>query len=202
VPVVGPGFNFPTANSVADDFSLPQLINALGQDIGGLVIVANLTGPDCGPNNTPTTCTIDTTLSRQVVTAPFASTVSVPGPTIGQRVPSIASACTGSLKDAAGLLEEANMRLTTLISILIRSTAPTSADSIYLPILNMGLDGLQVEARTMSKPSEGCPKGREEDTKCETTAISIKLQPYLAEFGILIHENQDFQRKSTRGALI
>ena len=108
----------------------------------------------------------------------------------------------GSLKDPAGLFEEADMRLTALISILILSTAPTSADSIYLPILNMGLDGLQVEARTMSKPSEGCPKGREEDTKCETTAISIKLQPYLAEFGILIHENQDFQRKSTRGALI
>jgi hypothetical protein len=84
---VGPGFNFPTANSVADDFSLPQLTNALGQDIGGLVIVANLTGPNCGPNNAPTTCTIDTALSRQVVTAPFASTVSGPGPTIGQGVP-------------------------------------------------------------------------------------------------------------------
>ena len=36
MPVVGPGFNFPTANSVADDFSLPQLTNALGQGIGGL----------------------------------------------------------------------------------------------------------------------------------------------------------------------
>jgi hypothetical protein len=92
---VGPGFNFPTANSVADDFSLPQLTNALGQGIGGLVIVANLTGPDCGPNNAPTTCTIDTVLSRQVVTAPFASTVSVPGPTIGQGGPGIASACIG-----------------------------------------------------------------------------------------------------------
>ena len=128
--VVGPRFNFLTANSVADDFSLPQLTNALGQGIGGLVIVANLTGPDCGPNNAPTTCTIDTVLSRQVVTAPFASTVSVPGPTIGQRVPSIASACTGSLKDAAGLLEEANMRLTASITIVILSAAPTSADSI------------------------------------------------------------------------
>jgi hypothetical protein len=60
----------------------------------------------------------------------------------------------GSLKDPAGLFEEADMRLTALISILILSTAPTSADSIYLPILNMGLDGLQVEVRTMSKPSE------------------------------------------------
>ena len=95
MPVVGPGFNFPTANSVADDFSLPQLANALGQGIGGVVIAVNLTGPDCGPNNAPTTCTIDTALSRQVVTAPFASTVSVPGPTIGQGVPSIASACIG-----------------------------------------------------------------------------------------------------------
>ena len=95
MPVVGPGLNFPIANSVADDFSLPQLTNALGQGIGGLVLVANLTGPNCGPNNTPTTCTIDTALSRQVVTAPFASTVSVPGPTIGQGVPSIASACIG-----------------------------------------------------------------------------------------------------------
>ena len=36
MPVVGPGFNFPTANSVADDFSLPQLTNALGQGIGGV----------------------------------------------------------------------------------------------------------------------------------------------------------------------
>jgi hypothetical protein len=60
VPVVGPGFNFPTANSVADDFSMPQLTNALGQGIGGLVLVANLTGPNCGPNNAPTTSTIDT----------------------------------------------------------------------------------------------------------------------------------------------
>ena len=102
MPVVGPGLNFPIANSVADDFSLPQLTNALGQDI---IIVANLTGPNCGPNNAPTTCTIDTALSRQVVTAPFASTV--------------------------------------------------------------------------SKPSEGYAKGwREEDTECETTAISIKLQPW------------------------
>ena len=66
MPVVGPGFNFPTANSVADDFSMPQLTNALGQGIGGLVLVANLTGPNCGPNNA-TTCTIDTALSRQVV---------------------------------------------------------------------------------------------------------------------------------------
>jgi hypothetical protein len=65
---VGPGFNFPTANSVADDFSLPQLTNALGQGIGGLVIAVNLTGPNWGPNNAPTTCTIDTALSRQVVT--------------------------------------------------------------------------------------------------------------------------------------
>jgi hypothetical protein len=77
VLVVGPRFNFLTANSVADDFSLPQLTNALGQGIGGLVIVANLTGPSCGPNNAPTTRTVDTALSRQVVTAPFASTVSV-----------------------------------------------------------------------------------------------------------------------------
>jgi hypothetical protein len=61
----------------------------------GLVIVANLTGQNCGPNNAPTTCTIDTALSRQVVTAPCASTVSVPGPTIGQGVPGIASACIG-----------------------------------------------------------------------------------------------------------
>jgi hypothetical protein len=31
----------------------------------------------------------------------------------------------------------------------------------------------------MSKPSGGCPKGwREEDEKCKTTAISIKLQPW------------------------
>jgi hypothetical protein len=31
----------------------------------------------------------------------------------------------------------------------------------------------------MSKPSEGCPKvWREEDTKRETTAISIKLEPW------------------------
>jgi len=95
VLVVGPRFNFLTANSVADDFSLPQPTNTLGQGIGGLGIVANLTGPNCGPNNAPTTCTIDTALSRQVVTAPFASTVSVPGPTIGQGVPGIAFACIG-----------------------------------------------------------------------------------------------------------
>jgi hypothetical protein len=49
VPVVGPRFNFPTANSVADDFSRPQPTNALGQGIGGSVIVANLIGPNCGP---------------------------------------------------------------------------------------------------------------------------------------------------------
>ena len=136
MPVVGPGFNFSTANSVADDFSRPQLTNPSGQGIGGLVIVANLTGPNCGPNNAPTTCTIDTALSRQVVTAPFASTVSVPGPTIGQGVPwhsfCLYRPAAGSLKDPAVLLEEANMRLTALISILILSTAPTLADSISL----------------------------------------------------------------------
>jgi hypothetical protein len=53
VPVVWPGFNFPTANSVADDFSLPQLTNAWGKASVG-VIAVNLTGPNCGPNNAPT----------------------------------------------------------------------------------------------------------------------------------------------------
>ena len=101
MPVVWPGFNFPTANSVADDFSLPQLANALGQGIGGVVIAVNLTGPDCGPNNAPTTCTIDTALSRQGRSCPPSTRHSgavssrPPSGCLAREALSIASACIG-----------------------------------------------------------------------------------------------------------
>ena len=154
MPVVGPGFNFPTANSVADDFSLPQLTNALRQGIGGVGhrrqldraelrsqqrtdhlyhrhgIVASsrdrtvrLDGFSTWTNYWPGSPWHSFCLYR-----PDVACEATPNPNSRPNVsgPQLAA----SLNDPAGLLEEANMRLTASITIVILSAAPTSADSI------------------------------------------------------------------------